>query len=149
MVRWVVGSILHVVNPLSYFSFQPVLHDWCNKGRGMCYPVCGMVHIKEPLLLIVKSSVCVLNLTVLTYSTKVKANDVKSLVDELEVGQELDLYFVDCKSPSSFVAQIIEETRVKNFQQVLKDIVDDMAASPPLTPYRLEICFFIFKNIFN
>ena len=22
-------------NPLSYFSFQPVLHDWCNKGCGM------------------------------------------------------------------------------------------------------------------
>ena len=31
---------------LSYFAFQPVLHDWCNKGCGMCYPVCGMVHIK-------------------------------------------------------------------------------------------------------
>ena len=58
MVRWVVRSILHEVNPLSYFSFQPVLHDWCNKGRGTCYPVCGMVHIKEPLLLIVKSSLC-------------------------------------------------------------------------------------------
>ena len=41
-----------------YFSFQPVLHDWCNKGCGMCYPVCGMVHIKEPLLLIDKSSLC-------------------------------------------------------------------------------------------
>ena len=27
-------------------SFHPVLHDWCNKGYGMCYPVCGMVHIK-------------------------------------------------------------------------------------------------------
>ena len=40
------------------FSFQPVLHDWCNKGRGMCYPVCGMVHIKEPLLRIGKSSPC-------------------------------------------------------------------------------------------
>ena len=39
-------------------SFQPVLHDWCNKGRGMCYPVCGMVHIKEPLLLLDKSSLC-------------------------------------------------------------------------------------------
>ena len=39
-------------------SFQPVLHDWCNKGRGMCYPVCGMVHIKEPLLLIGKRSPC-------------------------------------------------------------------------------------------
>ena len=58
MVRWVVGSILHRVDPLSYFSYQPVLQDWCNKGRGMCYPVCGMVHIKEPLLLIDKSSLC-------------------------------------------------------------------------------------------
>ena len=58
MVRWVVGSILHGVDPLSYFSLQPVLHDWCNKGRGLCYPVCGMVHIKEPLLLIGKSSPC-------------------------------------------------------------------------------------------
>ena len=36
MVRWVVGSILHGVDPLSYFSFQPVLHDWCNKGRVVC-----------------------------------------------------------------------------------------------------------------
>ena len=40
-----------MVAPLSYFSFQPVLQDWINKGRGMCYPVCGMVHIKEALLL--------------------------------------------------------------------------------------------------
>ena len=58
MVRWVIGSILHGVDPLSYFSFQPVLHDWCNKGCGVCYPVCGMVHIKEPLLLIDNSSLC-------------------------------------------------------------------------------------------
>ena len=58
MVRWLVGSILRGVDPLTYFSFQPVLYDWCNKGRGMCYPVCGMVHIKEPLLLIGKSSPC-------------------------------------------------------------------------------------------
>ena len=34
--------------PHCYFSFQPVLHDWCNKDRGMCYP----------LLLIEKSSLC-------------------------------------------------------------------------------------------
>ena len=58
MVRWVVGLILHGVDPLSYFSFQPVLHDWCNKGCGMYYPVCGIMHIKEPLLLIGKSSLC-------------------------------------------------------------------------------------------
>ena len=47
-----------MVDPLSYFSFKPVVHDWCNKGCGMCYPLCGMVHIKEPLLLIGKSSLC-------------------------------------------------------------------------------------------
>ena len=28
------------------------------EGRGMCYPVCGMMLIKEPLLLIGKSSLC-------------------------------------------------------------------------------------------
>ena len=39
-----------MMNPLSYFSFQPVLHDWCNKGCGMYDPVCGMMHLKEPLL---------------------------------------------------------------------------------------------------
>ena len=43
MVRWVV---------------QPVLHDWFNKGHGMCCPVCRIVHIKEPLLLMGKSSIC-------------------------------------------------------------------------------------------
>ena len=46
------GAMGRRIDPLNYFSFQPVLHDWCNKGRGMCYPACGMVHIKEPLLLI-------------------------------------------------------------------------------------------------
>ena len=45
-----------MVDPLSYFAFQPVLHDWCNKGCGICYPVCGMMNIKEPLLLFGKSS---------------------------------------------------------------------------------------------
>ena len=46
MVRWVVGSV------------QPVLHDLYNKGCRMCYPVCGIMHIKEPLLLIGKSIPC-------------------------------------------------------------------------------------------
>ena len=55
-------SMLHLatatllVYPLSYFLFQPVLYNWCNKGLGMCYPICGMVHIKYPLLLIGKCS---------------------------------------------------------------------------------------------
>ena len=39
-----------MVNPLNYFSFQPVLQ----KGCGMYYPVCRIMHIKEPLLLIGK-----------------------------------------------------------------------------------------------
>ena len=58
MVQWVVGSNLHGVDPLSYFSFQPVPHDWCNNGCGMCYSVYRMMHIKEPLLLIGKNSPC-------------------------------------------------------------------------------------------
>ena len=47
-----------MVDALSYFSFQPVFHDWCNKGRGMCNPAYGIAHIKETLLLIGKSSPC-------------------------------------------------------------------------------------------
>ena len=43
---------------LCYTSRGALPHDWCNKGCGMCYPVCGMMHIKEPLLLIGKSSPC-------------------------------------------------------------------------------------------
>ena len=52
-----IGNSTSINNQFTY-SFQPVHHNWCNKGRGMCYPVCGMVHIKEPLLLIGKSSPC-------------------------------------------------------------------------------------------
>ena len=52
------GAMVHRIDPLNYFSFQPVLHDWCNKGWGICYSVCLIVHIKEPLLLIGKSSPC-------------------------------------------------------------------------------------------
>ena len=38
-----------MVDPLSYFSFQPVLHDWFNKGCGVCYPVCvwNAANLKE------------------------------------------------------------------------------------------------------
>ena len=39
-----VGSIPHS-GPLSYFSLQPISHNWFNKGFGTCYPVCGMVHL--------------------------------------------------------------------------------------------------------
>ena len=44
--------------PLSYFSFQPVLNNLYTKDLGLCYPVCWMVHIKDPLLLTEKSSPC-------------------------------------------------------------------------------------------
>ena len=40
-----------MVDPLNYFSFQPALHESCNKDSGMCYHVCEMVHIKEHLQL--------------------------------------------------------------------------------------------------
>ena len=44
--------------PIELFLIPAQLHDWCNKDRGMCYPVSGMVHIKEPSLLIGKSNPC-------------------------------------------------------------------------------------------
>ena len=43
-----------MVDSLIYFLFQSVLHNLCNKGCGMYYRVCRMMHIKDPLLLIVK-----------------------------------------------------------------------------------------------
>ena len=38
---WCNGSSVwsFMVDPLSYFLYQPVFLDWCNKGHGMCYPV--------------------------------------------------------------------------------------------------------------
>ena len=44
MMRWVVGSILHG-DSIELFLVP---------GRGICYPVCWMMHIKEPLLLLEK-----------------------------------------------------------------------------------------------
>ena len=35
-----------------------MLHDWCNKGCCKYYPLCGVVHINDPLLLIRKISLC-------------------------------------------------------------------------------------------
>ena len=55
MVRWVVGSI---IQPIELFFVRASAPRLVYKGRGMYYPVCGMMHIKEPLLLIGKSSLC-------------------------------------------------------------------------------------------
>ena len=49
------GAMDHRIDP-SWWTHWAI--EWCNKGRGMYYPVCGMVHIKDPLLLIEKSSPC-------------------------------------------------------------------------------------------
>ena len=52
------GAMGRWVDPYELSLVQPVLHDWCNICRGMYYPVCGMMYIKEPLLLIGKSIPC-------------------------------------------------------------------------------------------
>ena len=51
IIQW----ILHIesICSLAYFPFQPVIHNWSIEG-----PVCGKVHMKDPLLLIGKSSLC-------------------------------------------------------------------------------------------
>ena len=48
------GAFQHLSARFSLFS--ACFLNWCNKGHGMCYPACGMVHVKEPLLLIEKNS---------------------------------------------------------------------------------------------
>ena len=52
-VRWVIRSIPHR-GPIQLFLVSAMLYDWYNKGCGMCYPVCGMVHITDSFLLIKK-----------------------------------------------------------------------------------------------
>ena len=37
-----------MVDPLSYFLLQLVLHIWCNKGHKLFSPVNRIVHIKDP-----------------------------------------------------------------------------------------------------
>ena len=49
----VIGSIPHG-GPIELFLVP---------GRGMCYPLCGIIHIKEPLLLIGKNNPCGYNLS--------------------------------------------------------------------------------------
>ena len=47
--------LLSFLVPFSHFSFPPVLHVWYKKGCAMCHPACGLVYIKDPLLLVEKS----------------------------------------------------------------------------------------------
>ena len=44
--------------PIELFLVPASAPRWYNKGCCMCYPVFGMVHIKEPFQLIGKSSPC-------------------------------------------------------------------------------------------
>ena len=50
----VIASKSLKMDSLSYFSFLPGLHDWCY-NVVVCPILSGIVHIKEPLLLIGKS----------------------------------------------------------------------------------------------
>ena len=57
MVQWIIRSIPHG-EPTELFLIPASVQHLVKKGHGMCYPVCRMVHIKDPLLLIKKSSPC-------------------------------------------------------------------------------------------
>ena len=50
------GAMGRRIDPLWWTHSANFRFSQCNKGRGMCHPVCGMMHIKESLLLIGKSS---------------------------------------------------------------------------------------------
>ena len=51
MVQWVVGSIT-LSGPTEQYLAPKVLLKWYNNGQDMHCPVCGRVHIKDPLPLI-------------------------------------------------------------------------------------------------
>ena len=55
MVRWVIGLIPHG-GPIELFLVPASAPKLVNKGRGMYYPAYDMVHMKDFLLLITKSS---------------------------------------------------------------------------------------------
>ena len=57
MVRWVVGSILHG-GLIELFHVPASAMTGIAKGSGICYSVSGIVHLKDRLLLIEKSSPC-------------------------------------------------------------------------------------------
>ena len=53
MVRWVIRSILHG-GPSELFVVPASVPRLVLKRPWLCYPVCGMMHTKESLLLIGK-----------------------------------------------------------------------------------------------
>ena len=60
-LKWSVVRSILLSGPscsFGYFPFQPVVHNWFIKGRGMYCSIYEKVHIKDPLLLIEKSSLC-------------------------------------------------------------------------------------------
>ena len=91
---------------------QPVLHDWCNKGRGICYPVCGMVHIKEPLMLIGKSNPCggsAFPLSLSEWSLTICLTFIhsyKSRLEQVQRAKNDDKYFTSHPTPLHTSTQI-------------------------------------------
>ena len=55
MVQWVIGSIFHG-GSIELFLIPGQCSTTGVTKDVVCYPVCGMVHIKEPLLLIQDSN---------------------------------------------------------------------------------------------
>ena len=53
-----IAQWVHPTKDRSDDPSHPVVHNWFIKGRGMYCSVYGKVHIKDPLLLIEKSSLC-------------------------------------------------------------------------------------------
>ena len=52
------GAMGRWIDPSRWTNWAISRSSQCSTTGGMCYHVCGMVHIKEPLLLIGKSSPC-------------------------------------------------------------------------------------------
>ena len=57
VVLSVTGSFPHslTVDPSGYFLFQPVSHDWINKGCGMCCALCWLDRANKVAYVVVET----------------------------------------------------------------------------------------------
>ena len=135
-----------------FFLLKPVLHDWCNKGCGMCYPVCGIMHIKERLLLIGKNSPCgrsgfSLSLSEWSFTICLTPYNRKYNVLSVSLNNTFPSFFLltfssctaSCfvEQPLSYSLALFPEHRRRELYGVSSDISQESAAETSVFTYKI------------
>ena len=115
-------------------SLYQLIHDWWNKGHGMCNPVCGMVHIKEPLLLIKKNNSCSCGrgfpLSLSEWFFTICPTPYNRKLNVLGVSLNKCISFILCSNPYlslwstvQYLIVDVENNSVKSFTMILRSHV--------------------------